>query len=118
MSETATQPATGVVWFEVPAGDSERARSFYGGLFGWAFQPFGDQDYHVSESAGGAIVGAPGQKGVMAYFGVQDMDAALAQVRELGGEAGEKLEIPGVGLYAQCTDTEGNAFGLYQDAPA
>ena len=71
----------------------------------------------VTEEGGGAIAGAPGQTGLMAYFGVDDVDAALEQVRSLGGAAGETLEIAGVGRYVQCTDTEGNAFGLYQDAP-
>ena len=31
---------------------------------------------------------------------------------ELGGEAADAQEIPGVGCYPHCADTEGNAFGL------
>jgi predicted enzyme related to lactoylglutathione lyase len=38
----------------------------------------------------------------------------VARVRELGGESGDPQEIPNVGRYATCTDTEGNAFGLFQ----
>jgi predicted enzyme related to lactoylglutathione lyase len=30
--------------------------------------------------------------------------------------AGEKQEIPGVGRYSHCTDTEGNKIGLYAGA--
>ncbi|MDP8908426.1 MAG: VOC family protein [Chloroflexota bacterium] len=118
MSTSATKTPSRIVWFELPAGDPQRAQAFYGRLFGWSFQPFGEEEYHMTYEGGGAIMGVPDQSGLMAYFGVEDVDAALAQVREFGGEAGEKQEISGVGLYARCTDTEGNAFGLYQDLSA
>jgi uncharacterized protein len=64
--------------------------------------------------AGGAIANAPEQKCPIIHFGADDIDAALARVRELGGEAEEKQEAPGFGYFAYCTDTEGNRFGLYQ----
>lgn len=112
----STTPVSKIVWFELPAEDSERARGFYGQLFGWQFQPFGEQDYHMTYEGEGAIYGAPGKKGLLPYFGVGEISAAIGRVRELGGEAGESQEIPGVGVYAQCTDTEGNPFGLYQGA--
>ncbi len=115
MTETTTDATGKIVWFELPAEDSGRARRFYGQLFGWQFEPFGDADYHVTDKGDGAVYGAPGQKGLLAYFGVEDLDAARRRVGELGGSAGETQEMPGIGLYAQCTDSEGNAFGLYQD---
>ena len=118
MTDAATQETTNkIVWFEIPAADSERARSFYGDLFGWHFEGYDGQDYHMSYAAGGAIFGAPQQDGVKVYFGVDDIDAAIARVTELGGSAGDKQEIPGIGWYASCTDIEGNAIGLYQNAP-
>jgi predicted enzyme related to lactoylglutathione lyase len=103
-----------VVWFELPAADTNRAREFYARLFGWTFERFDDQDYHLTYEAGGAVYGASGEQGVLAYFGVEDIDAAIARVRELGGEAGEKQEVPGVGEYAHCSDLDGNRFGLYR----
>jgi predicted enzyme related to lactoylglutathione lyase len=36
MSEIAGK----VVWFELPAKDTKRAREFHGQLFGWQFQAF------------------------------------------------------------------------------
>ena len=117
MSEQTTT-ATKVAWFEIPARDSQRARDFYGRLFGWTFQPFGDQDYQASYDAGGAIDGTTDRTGLMTYFDVEEIDAAIKRVGELGGSAGERLEIPGVGFYAQCTDSQGNPFGLYQGAGA
>jgi uncharacterized protein len=106
--------ASSLVWFELPAADTDRARKFYARLFGWSFEPFGDEDYHVTKEAQGAVYGAPGETGLLAYFGVDNVDAAVARVRELGGEAGEKQAVPGVGEYAHCSDPEGNRFGLYR----
>ncbi len=105
--------SSSVVWFELPAADTQRARDFYGRLLGWTFEPFGDDDYHMASEAGGAIYAAA-ENGLLAYFGVDDIDAAVARVRELGGEAGPAEELPGIGRYAHCTDSEGNRFALHQ----
>jgi predicted enzyme related to lactoylglutathione lyase len=70
----------------------------------------------MSYEAGGAIVASAEQTGPTVFFGVEDLDAAIARVREVVGEAGEKQEIPGIGYYARCEDTEGNPIGLYQTA--
>jgi uncharacterized protein len=110
MSETDGK----ITWFEIAGADGARARGFYGSLFGWQFQPFEEGgDYQMTYDAGGAVYTSP-EKGILVYFGTSDIDASVAKVRELGGEAGDPQEIPNVGRYAQCSDTEGNAFGLYQ----
>jgi uncharacterized protein len=105
---------TSVVWFELPAAETTRTRDFYARLFGWKFERFGDEDYHVIHEARGAVYGAPGETGLLAYFGVDDIEAAVTRVRELGGEAGERQDVPGVGEYAHCSDLDGNRFGLYR----
>jgi predicted enzyme related to lactoylglutathione lyase len=108
-----------IAWFELPAQDTRRAQEFYGRLFGWQFEDFeGPAEYHMASEAGGAIFPANGERGPVAYFGVDDVDAARERVRELGGTAEERQEIPGVGLYAHCIDTEGNPFSLYQPIAA
>ncbi len=102
-----------LVHFEVPASDSGRAREFYSGLFGWQFQPpFGDMDYHLTE--GGAVMGSENVGHLVVYFDTDDIDASVAKVRELGGEAADKQPIPGVGWFSGCSDIEGNAFSLFQ----
>jgi predicted enzyme related to lactoylglutathione lyase len=118
MSETLSETAGKVVWFEVPAGETSRALGFYGDLFGWQFEQMqGPMEYHMSYAGGGAIY--PGEnRGILVYFGTTDIDASLARVGELGGKVGDKQEIPGVGHYAVCTDSEGNQFGLYQQSGA
>jgi predicted enzyme related to lactoylglutathione lyase len=35
-------------------------------------------------------------------------------VRELGGEAEDKMPVQSYGWFAGCKDTEGNAFSLWQ----
>jgi uncharacterized protein len=115
MSETLSQTRGRVAWFELPAEDVQRSQEFYASLFGWQFEPFGGDDYHITYEAGGAIFASDEQKMPNLYFGTEDIDAAISRVRELGGEAGERQDIPSnFGSFAHCRDTEGNAFSLYQ----
>jgi hypothetical protein len=108
-----------LVHFEVPAGDSTRAKKFYSDLFGWEFQTWeGPIEYNMTQAGGdpgGAIYPSEnGDSGFLVYFDVDDINAGAARVREAGGEAEDPGPIPGVGWYAQCKDTEGNKFGLFQ----
>jgi predicted enzyme related to lactoylglutathione lyase len=114
-----------MVHFEIPAGDTAKAREFWGGLFGWEWQTLPDSpsEYHMtrfSEQTGGAIYAPePGDKrGTRTYFDVDDVNAANARVQELGGEAGEATPVPGMGWFSICKDTEGNEFGLWHTDPA
>jgi uncharacterized protein len=108
-----------VVHVEFPAQDANRAQSFYESLLGWQFsQPMEGMDYRMAdlgEGQGAAVFpsdsGAPGLK---VYFGVDDIEAAIAQVRELGGQAEDKAPVPSMGWFAACKDPEGNAFSLWQ----
>ena len=114
MSEAATETTSKIVWFELPAEDTQRAQGFYSQLFGWQFQPFEGQDYHVTRRGRrGDLWGArpEGPDGVLRGRGHRGGDRARPRARRRGGRhAGD----PGVGLYAHCADTEGNPFGLYQ----
>ena len=108
-----------LVHFEFPAEDTARAREFYGRLFSWSFNSWdGEVEYHMTEAGGepgGAIYPSQeGERGPVVYFDTDDIDAHVARVRELGGSAQDKAPIPGVGWFARCTDSEGNAFSLYQ----
>jgi predicted enzyme related to lactoylglutathione lyase len=49
-----SRPAASIVWFEIPADNIERARKFYGGLFGWKIvQLPGVPDYWHIDTGGG-----------------------------------------------------------------
>lgn len=112
-----------MVHVEIPAGDTAKAREFWGGLFGWQFEeyPGSPTEYHMtrfSDTQGGAIMGADSDKrGPRVYFDVDDVNAANARVGELGGTSGEALPVPSMGWFAVCKDSEGNEFGLWQNDP-
>jgi predicted enzyme related to lactoylglutathione lyase len=112
-----------VVHYEIAARDMARAKRFWEGVFGWSFgdsvMPEGDYRMApVTERAGVALssFGEPGHPNV--YLDVDDIDASIAKVRELGGEAADKQPVPGHGWFAGCKDTEGNEFSLWQGDPS
>ena len=114
-----------IVHFELPAADADRASAFWNGLFGWGLSESAmpEMDYRmaqVSDDQGVAVFPSenPGT-GPIVYFDTEDIDASIASTRSLGGEADDKLPVPGHGWFARCKDTEGNAFSLFQgDASA
>lgn len=112
-----------MVHLEIPAGDTAKAREFWGSLFGWEWQAFdGPFEYHMtrfSDTTGGAILEAEGDKrGTRVYFDVDDINVGASRVKELGGEAGDAMPVPGMGWFSACKDTEGNDFGLWQTDPS
>ncbi len=114
-----------VVHIELPASDVERAAAFWQGLFGWSFgaSQMPEVDYRmaqVNDSAGAAVFPSENVTGHPNYYhATDDIETALAKVRELGGAAEDKTPVPGHGWFAACKDSEGNAFHLWQvDASA
>ena len=111
-----------IVHFELVATDADRASGFWNGLFGWSIagsvmEGFDYRMFDLGDGQGGAIY--PAQEGQspgapIVYFDTEDIDASIAQVRELGGTADDKQPVPTHGWFAGCKDTEGNAFSLWQ----
>jgi predicted enzyme related to lactoylglutathione lyase len=112
------------VHVEIPAADTAGAREFWAGLFGWQFQAYdgGPSEYlttRFGETSGGAIYAPDGEtQGMRVYFDVDDLNAGIARVRQLGGDAGDAMPVPGMGWFAYCTDVGGNQFGLWQNDPS
>lgn len=112
--------------FEIPADEPDRAKSFYGGLFGWSFQEVpGYEGYHlfttpVGEQGMGGAIGKRGESApdrLRTYVNVDSIDAALPKVPELGGTViADKAEVPGQGWFAVIQDTEGNEIALWEPA--
>jgi uncharacterized protein len=108
-----------VVHVEIGAADTNRAQGFWSGVFGWEVGPpmSPEMDYRMFQSApdqGGAITASEEQGHLTVYLDTDDIDASIGKVRELGGDAGDKVQVPGHGWFAACHDTEGNAFSLWQ----
>ena len=107
-----------VVHIELPAQDLERGKKFWEGVGGWSVNDSGmpGMQYLMWQEGdqGGGIYSMEGQSGTKVYLGSDDIDADIAKVRELGGEAEEKQPIPGIGWFTGCKDSEGNEFSLFQ----
>jgi len=111
------------VHVEIPARDATRASAFWSSLFGWELQAFegAPSPYlmtRFSDESGGAIYEDPSARGMRVYFDVDDIEAGASKVRELGGEAGDRMPVPTMGWFAHCTDPSGNDFGLWQTDPS
>jgi predicted enzyme related to lactoylglutathione lyase len=107
------------VHVEIGAADTDRAQSFYSGVFGWEIGPpmSPEMDYRMfqtGENEGGAISGVAAPGNFTVYLDTDDIDTAIAKVRELGGSAEDKYPVPTHGWISVCKDTEGNNFSLWQ----
>jgi uncharacterized protein len=109
-------------FIEIGVEDAARGRAFYQGLFGWTFDPGpagGGFAFSTPSLPGGIHGGDPGAAPYV-FFRVTDMDAALARVRELGGNV-EETDVEGsaesierFGRFKLCRDDQGSPFGLHQ----
>lgn len=114
-----------IVHFDVPAEDPERAKKFYAALFDWKYENVPQFQYNLISTTN--LDGTPGVGGglgkrmdpsqrMMNYFGVKSIEASMKQVQALGGKmVSQKMAVPGMGYLANCVDTEGNAFGLWEE---
>ncbi|MCP3027734.1 VOC family protein [Halobacillus sp. A5] len=122
-----------LVHFEIHVDDMDRARAFYGEVFGWTFEDW-------SEYAGmpylGAVTGdekEPGINGALMQrqsappemnqpvngftctMGVEDFDSVESKIMNNGGKvAMPKYALPGMAWQGYFIDTEGNIFGIHQ----
>ena len=99
----------------MPSADAERAKAFYGDLFGWELTPGtvpGGFNIEGSTPPGGLFAGGDGESPAV-YFDVDDIEAAVAQIRELGGEAEQPQQIQ-TGWMAACKDDQGKSFNIWQ----
>jgi predicted enzyme related to lactoylglutathione lyase len=124
-----------VVHFEIPADDVERAKGFYGAVFGWQLdtQPIGEGEYtSVVTTAIDPETYAPTEPGginggmmrrsadtpsPVITVGVEDIDRSLKEVEANGGTVvTPRTPIPDMGAFAYFKDPEGNVMGLWETA--
>ena len=113
-----------VVHFEIPAENPESLTKFFGDVFGWSFQQFGEEKYFLTaanreggEGIGGAIMGRKHpQQPMVNSINVESIDAMCPIVESHGGQiVVQKMSIPGVGYLAYFKDPENNIHGLWQN---
>ncbi|MGO4273225.1 VOC family protein [Paenibacillus sp. TAF58] len=122
-----------IVHFEIHVDDMERAKTFYGEVFGWVFE---DWSQYAGMPYFGAVTGDaeemgingalmqrhgptpdPGQpmNGFACTIGVGDYDAAEVAILRIGGTIPmPKYALPGMAWQGYYIDTEGNIFGIHQ----
>lgn len=116
------------VWNELITPDPEKSSAFYAALIGGSL-------HHADMGAAGSYTlfqndgkdvgglmqtppGAPGKAHWNAYIAIDDLDAALAKVAELGGQLlMPAKDIPDVGRIAVIADPLGAAVSLMQPVP-
>ena len=113
------------VWHELITTDPDAAWAFYADLFGWVKKssldmgPMGTyQIYGLASADLGGIFKKPADMPApphwLYYIHVADLDAAVARVKDNGGQVIlGPMEIPGGGRIATCLDSQGAAFSLH-----
>jgi predicted enzyme related to lactoylglutathione lyase len=118
-----TKTPASIIWFEIPADNPERAKKFYSSLFGWKIKKFpGMADYwHIDTGGandspdGGLMARKSPQHPITNYVNVASLDKAAAKVEQLGGKiCMPRTEVPEMGFFAVCQDTENNMFALWE----
>lgn len=104
-----------VNYFEIGTTDPETARTFYGGLFGWAFGA--PDDYSMVNGMEGGLwdtTNVSGESWAIFYVDVEDIHATV----EAAVAAGATVVLPVVDngplLFAHLSDPAGNRFGVWQ----
>jgi predicted enzyme related to lactoylglutathione lyase len=118
-----------VVHFEIPCDDEERARGFYGAVFGWQMMPLPEMGYTLVTTGpsgdqgpteagfvnGGLMKRQEGFTAPDVVIDVDDLEEALRTVEAHGGKAVvERMEVGDMGFTAYFMDTEGNLVGLWE----
>jgi uncharacterized protein len=109
-----------LVWNELQSPDLDASASFYGELFGWEVQDAeGMQERYLTiknadaNNGGMREVTPPAPPSWLTYFGIEDVEAGLAKLEQLGGT---KLAGPidiGIAKLAVVADPQGAVFALY-----
>ncbi len=101
---------------ELGAPSGPDARAFFGKLFGWPSVDMGGGNSCATTSTLRMGIHPDDEaRNMIVYFAVADLEAAMAEVRALGGKTEEASpEEPGFGRFCACTDPQGVRFGLHQ----
>lgn len=121
------------IWYELMTPEPRGVIAFYRAVVGWEIQPEagampGGSEYRMIRrqdggNAGGVLTLSPHMQasgahaGWLPYFHVEDVDAALARVKELGGKAWTQPMKLDVGTIAMASDPQGAPFYLMAPIP-
>jgi predicted enzyme related to lactoylglutathione lyase len=129
-AELANEPGA-LTWNELNTRDLDAAKTFYSGVFGWTAHdmdmgPMSYTEWKLGDRTIGGMLAMPEQVPAevpshwLAYFGVDDTDAAVATATGAGGTLFvPPTDIP-AGRFAVLADPDGAMFAVIKlaDAPA
>ena len=123
-AQAANRPGA-LSWNELDTRDPEAARRFYADVFGWAGEPIevDGRVVYTTWKLGGRSIGGLLEMGEgfppevppnwLAYFGVEDLEAATRTVTDLGGRSlVPKMDMP-QGAFGVFADPQGAAFACW-----
>jgi predicted enzyme related to lactoylglutathione lyase len=123
MPHRAEAPIGAPCWIEIFTSDPDRARRFYGELFGWESESAGPEygGYLTFTKDGESVAGGMFNDGSgppdfwTTYMAVEDAAATCAAAKEHGGVVHlEPMVVGPLGSMAMVADPSGAAFGLWQ----
>ncbi len=110
----------GLSYLEIPTDDARKSADFYASVLGWSIERADTDDPRFHDAAG-HLIGRwttdrkPGLDfGLLAYFYVEDVDAAVERAIASGGEIVKPIQAEGNLWIATISDPAGNAIGLWQ----
>ncbi|WP_433225693.1 VOC family protein [Actinomadura formosensis] len=111
-------------WLDIGVPDLERAKTFYGTLFGWQFEDAGAETGHYNQCLlrGQPVAGMmrtpddqPGEYWWSVYFAADDCDGVLKTATDAGAEVvAPAMDVMDLGRLAVLRDPQGGQFGLWQ----
>lgn len=124
MSTVTSHPHGTLSWFDLMTPDAEKARAFYGELFGWTFMvgPAETGFYGVArvQDRNAAGIGqmppnAPFPTTWSVYFATDNVEDTCAKAREAGGQVMMgPMDVMQEGRLAMLVDPTGAVFGIWQ----
>jgi len=109
---------------EIPTTNVEKAKRFFGAVFGWTFTNLPEINYtllHTGKHPNGGfelVKRIPAKGQVNAYIEVEDIDSTLAAIRKARGKVlMKKTPVGSMGWRAKFATPEGVVMSLWQSAP-
>jgi predicted enzyme related to lactoylglutathione lyase len=113
-----------VIWADLVTPDAERAKQFYGALFGWTFRetPAKPKGYTLALLDGKPVAGLvqrtepPGERhqpAWLTFISTKDVDETMGLAKAHGGKViSGPYDYPGRGRQAMLSDPDGAAFAV------
>jgi predicted enzyme related to lactoylglutathione lyase len=101
--------------FSINADDVNRARTFYGNVFGWKFDPWGPPGFYMINTWRRELIAGQKMIGYECTISVPSIDETIRALKAQKGKlVMEKSVIAGVGTLVFFEDTEGNVAGAME----